>query len=307
MSEFAKYPHLESVYKVPELQWFTRVIATEKVHGTNARIQLGDGILRVGGRNEELSERNTNFGFYNWVMDSADVWRQRFMRVFPDREDIIIYGEWFGPGIQKGVQYGVEKQFRAFDVRIGGSLLDYADFISVCDQLDIPRMPLVYDGPFDLEALLDLRHKVSVVGQAAGVTDPENTWEGIVLRPPIMLRNKRGEWVMAKLKDEAFEERKSLKKSPMAPVDHTEAIAFAEEWVTPMRLEHVLQQAREQQVPIDSMQGMGSILRLMAADVLRESGTPKDQWKLYGSHVAKQTKELFQTYLQESLDRVMTS
>ena len=112
---------------------------------------------------------------------------------------------------------------------------------------------------------------------------------------------------MAKLKDEAFEERKSLKKSPMAPIDQTEAIAFAEEWVTRMRLEHVLQQAREQQVPLDSMQGMGSILRLMAADILRESGTTKDQWKLYGSHVAKQTKELFQAHLREMLNSGMVS
>ncbi len=296
MGEFAKYPHLEALYRVPELRHFRTVIATEKIHGTNARIGWIDGTLRVGGRNEELTETNTNFGLYNWVMANKDAWIERLRETF-DAANAVVYGEWYGPKIQKGVNYGAEKQFRAFDVRVNDVLLDWDDYQAVCVRLNVSMAPLVYQGPYDENAFLDLRHRISVVGQLAGVDDPENTWEGIVVRPPIMVRSKRGEWVMAKFKDEAFEERKSLKKTPLSPVDTAEADAFAAEWVTPMRLEHVLQQAREQGVAGDSMRDMGHVLRLMAEDVRRESGTADDLWQQVHKAVARDTKERFQERL----------
>ena len=103
---------------------------------------------------------------------------------------------------------------------------------------------------------------------------------------------------MAKFKDEAFEERKSMKKEPLHPVESAEADAFAEEWVTSMRLEHVLQQAHEKGIAADSMRDMGYIIKLMADDVLRESNASDDDWKQFHKSVALDTRKLYEKRLE---------
>lgn len=70
--------------------------AKVKLHGTNAGIQChNDGRVIAQSRTTELVDGNDNAGFAKWVQETEDHWRTH--------NDLVIYGEWCGPGIQKGV------------------------------------------------------------------------------------------------------------------------------------------------------------------------------------------------------------
>lgn len=77
-----------------------------KLHGTNAAVQVHlDGTVQAQSRGGLLSLENDNAGFARWVTSTCmelpkapvqpDYWK--------NAKGHIIYGEWIGPGIQKGV------------------------------------------------------------------------------------------------------------------------------------------------------------------------------------------------------------
>ena len=74
------------------------VTITEKVDGTNAIIHVSDeGEVHAGSRNRWLTAEADNFGFYAWVNANRDA----VAKLGPGYH----YGEWCGPGIQRG--YGL--------------------------------------------------------------------------------------------------------------------------------------------------------------------------------------------------------
>jgi len=69
-----------------------------KLHGTNAAIVVSsDGIIKGGKRTGLVSIDNDNAGFANWL----ETVKQYITPM--DGTTFIIYGEWAGPGVQKGV------------------------------------------------------------------------------------------------------------------------------------------------------------------------------------------------------------
>jgi hypothetical protein len=83
-----------------------------KLHGTNAAIQCHqDGRVIAQSRTAELSVGNDNAGFARWVEENKDKWNLK--------NNHIVYGEWIGPGIQKGVAVSTlpKKCFAVFAVR----------------------------------------------------------------------------------------------------------------------------------------------------------------------------------------------
>lgn len=67
-----------------------------KLHGTNAAVQCHlDGKVIAQSRTTELVDGNDNAGFAKWVKENEAAWNLA--------NDLVIYGEWIGPGIQKGV------------------------------------------------------------------------------------------------------------------------------------------------------------------------------------------------------------
>lgn len=72
-----------------------------KLHGTNAGIQChADGRVITQSRTAELSPGNDNAGFAAWVKANEGAWN---CMLNVTRTNMIIFGEWIGPGIQKGV------------------------------------------------------------------------------------------------------------------------------------------------------------------------------------------------------------
>jgi RNA ligase (TIGR02306 family) len=164
---------VESMYRYKHL--FTPgepVVATEKIHGANARFVYSstEDRMHCGSKGEWKSANKSNLW---WRVLAAHPWVEEFCREHPGT---LLYGEAFG-NVQS-LKYGAGKDdvfFRAFDVLAGGEWLEYDAWSQLfsCDQ----RVPLVYRGPFDFEELVKRSDGLSLVPGAGNVR------EGIVVRP----------------------------------------------------------------------------------------------------------------------------
>lgn len=83
--------------------------------------------------------------------------RRAAMQMFPDKR-VSMLGEIFGKGIQD-LTYGFEKpEYRAFDVHVEGQgWLDEADKAEFFRLANVTRVPVLFRGPFNLEAAQALR------------------------------------------------------------------------------------------------------------------------------------------------------
>lgn len=96
--------------KIPRLR--QTVTITEKIDGTNACVRVyGDGTVRAGSRTRWITPESDNFGFAKWVQENQEELRKL--------GEGWHFGEWWGPGIQRG--YGLtERRFSLFNVHRWG-------------------------------------------------------------------------------------------------------------------------------------------------------------------------------------------
>lgn len=274
MGAFSKYPEIELLHRVPDIMQEPEVVVMEKIHGTNARFGWVDGKFRIGGRNEEFdlqtSTPSTGYGLMGWLHTTDLVQRVQKLAESISAE-VIFYGEWFGPGVQKGVVYAKDKQFRVFDVRVNDDLVDWDQVVSLTERVGLQTVPLLYRGKPNREILDRHQTAPSVVAFENGVGTQENIGEGVVIKPSRMHRNLHNNWVIAKHKGPKFSERKSLSEGKAQVATPESATAFTDEFFTLQRLEHVLTNMRSSGVDITVPSATGQIIRSMYGDVLKES------------------------------------
>lgn len=307
--KFTQYPHIENIENVPTLFELPEVIVTEKVHGSSARIGVLDNVLRVGGRRLEFTDirPDTREGlcFIQWVLDTG--LDKKMMEVFVG-QNIIFYGEWHGSGtpkknwpqVQKGIRYIQGNDFRVFDVKVNGQFIAQDSVADWAAKIGLKTMPILYRGKPDQAVFDSLIDSMSKLGAENGIVDPENTIEGLVIRPPEFVWDKKGNPVIAKLKIGKWAERASAQRHPKtAPKERVVppgAKEFAKEFVTEMRLEHVLDQLREAGIAIDKS-AMGEVMKRMGQDIKREGDKALEdaglEWKNVSPFVTLLTKELF--------------
>lgn len=112
-------------------------IITEKIDGTNAQIYIApDGIYKAGSRTRWLTLENDNFGFAAWV----EKWHDELIDgLGPGRH----FGEWWGPGIQRG--YGLRtKRFSLFNVTRWGEGGTKEENLPACCDI----VPILFRGDF---------------------------------------------------------------------------------------------------------------------------------------------------------------
>lgn len=183
-------------YALPEfellkdLEW----VATEKVDGTNVRIMWDGDKVKFGGKTDNaqmpiylIDKLNELFG--------GEVNEQLFEQTFNEGE-VCLYGEGFGAKIQKGGGNYGEIDFVLFDVKIGHWWLNRDNVEDVAKKFGIKVVPIVSTGT--LPKLSDLI--VKGFNSAWG----EFQAEGIVARPKIELKDRRGDRIITKLKHKDF-------------------------------------------------------------------------------------------------------
>ena len=280
------YLHIENLYKNQAILMFKECYALEKVHGTSAHVSYKDGVVRYfsGGAKHE------NFLA---LFDDAEL-AKRFKDV--GAENIVVYGEAYG-GAMQGMRatYGDKLQFIVFDVKIGGAWLSVPAMEKVATAMGLEVVPWSRIDT-TIEAIDAQRDLPSVVGERRG--NPGMKAEGTVLRPLIELTGNNGSRIIAKHKRDDFRETKThrvVSEADLAVL--TEAKEIAEEWVTPMRLTHV----------IDTMGGdvqmehMGDVIRAMLADIEREAEGEIIMSRAARKAISSSTVQMFKTRLQETL------
>ena len=182
-------PNFHVYYKFPNLKnvkgMFTEedyVEITRKIHGTNARygivkktkLAFWDKVkkfFRIADKfvdyefvygSHNVEKGSDSQGFYStdvWstIIDKYDI-KNKLWKFFKENqefaefENVIIYGEIYGPGIQKNYDYGLnEIEFAGFDITIDGVYESIASSWYSFNRLELPYVPVLYEGPWSQE------------------------------------------------------------------------------------------------------------------------------------------------------------
>mgnify|MGYP001620056683 FL=1 len=277
------YLHINNLYRCQDILLFRECWALEKVHGTSAHISWhGDDARLLFFSGGEPHARFVE------LFDQEELGARFRMLGLPN---IVVYGEAYG-GKQQGMRatYGDDLRFIVFDVRVGNSWLSVPDMEQVATGLTLEVVPF-RRLPTDITVLDAERDRSSEVAERRGLVGAR---EGIVLRPLIEVIKNNGERIIAKHKAEKFAERatpqKLVDRNKLKVLD--EASAIAKEWVTPMRLTHVLQR-----FPGASIEHTREIIAAMVEDIYREGRGELVESREAAAAIGRRTAALFKTHL----------
>lgn len=203
---FPAYTEIENMRSYPIIiTEGEEVIVTEKLHGTNCRVgfvakplehetlPVYSGIPAVDDAKEEMemvrmagsrglrrkepedaaAMRNNTYWF-PWTIEGVEaLLKELFLQ---GHDQAILYGEIFGASIQSYNYSQPGIAFRAFDLMIDGSFVNYDTFVAQCEAHGIEMVPLLYRGPFALATVKELSDGESLVGGKHGR-------EGVVVKP----------------------------------------------------------------------------------------------------------------------------
>ena len=288
------YMKIPNLYKEVSILLFKEVYAMEKIHGTSAHISFNKKDGKTNFRVFSGGEKHERFA----ELFDEDSLIEVFEEMEIDR--LTIYGEAYG-GSQQGMKdtYGIYLRFVAFDVKLDEYWLDVPNAEQVAKRfgLDFVHYQKVVA---EVEELDKLRDADSVQAIRNDMGEGKKS-EGIVLRPLIEVQRNNGKRVMAKHKRDDFRETKTPR--PVDPeklkVLH-EAQAIAEEWVTGMRLTHVLDKLTATAISISNrddttigIEHTGEVIRAMIKDVMVE-GEGEMVWSNdVAKAIGKKTAQMF--------------
>lgn len=181
-------------------------LVTEKVDGTNLRVVLGfdpeiGPTFEIKGRTDKAQLPPDLPARVRDEFKSPDL--HSYFGITEDvPRTVTLYGEGYGPGIQKsGGLYRASKGFILFDVRMGnaerGYWLDFAEVINAAEALGLNIVPVV--GTLYSDDIPQERDALCYYLPRSFVAEQEREAEGIVARPVHELQDKFGNRVMWKL------------------------------------------------------------------------------------------------------------
>lgn len=159
------------------------VVLTEKLHGTNIAVAIGEGLEEgesafVCSRGYALKESETNV-YWRAVKENDLIEKIKSLVSTFDLpnggQNISLHGEVIGVQDLKYGFSGGKVGFQAFDIAINGHFAPYDTFVKMCDHVGIPRVPELYRGPYDYDKLNAAAHGQSTV-------EPTHIREGGVMR-----------------------------------------------------------------------------------------------------------------------------
>ena len=199
MVKISKYPKIETLFKrdeqfnltneirCPEFENINRWLITEKINGTNIRVEFDKDGISIKGRTE-----TSQIPLFLLETISNMFHIEKFVKVFDGAKEVCLFGEGYGAKIQKGGgNYNKGNSFRLITVWIDGWWLEWESIQEVARELGIKTVPSL--GVMSLNQAIDY---VTGVNFASVVAEEETgkyiLAEGIVARSyPLMLFRNR--------------------------------------------------------------------------------------------------------------------
>lgn len=196
VAAFHNYTDIENLQNFPNIfKEGEEVVVDEKIHGSNCRVGLirhpdpetGEMIWQyMAGshsvRRKELDQKGNTSRY--WLPLQSNALKSLLEFLLTNHNDnIVVFGEIYGPGVQD-MHYGRnEIGFRVFDISVGGKFLDYNLKSKALDFFEIETVPFVYRGPFSLDKMNELVDGPTLICSADKIKEPFKGREGIVIRP----------------------------------------------------------------------------------------------------------------------------
>lgn len=199
---FVEYTDIENLRHYPTiLADGERVIATEKIHGTNSRvgaIRMEDGTWKriAGSRTMQRKNIEGSIYWHPWTIPAVEKMIAAFCEA-DIRMQVIVFGEVYGK--VQAMRYGLPQGlgFRVFDMMLNGHYIDHDALAISCKTYGVEMVPVIYDGPYSLEAIAAASKGNSMIPGA------DHIREGVVVRPATERRSeKTGRVILKYVSDE---------------------------------------------------------------------------------------------------------
>lgn len=287
------YLHIENLYKNQTILLFKECYALEKIHGTSAHIGWNC-------QNKQINFFSGGEDYQKFIsLFDVEFLKQKFEELFLD-SNVIVFGEAYG-GKQQGMSatYVKELKFIGFDVKIDESWLNVPNAEDVCKNLNIEFVDYA-KIPTDLASLDAEMNKPSVQAIRNGCGE-DKLREGVVLRPLIEVRTNNGSRVICKHRRDEFRETKTPRVVNQEEMKILEdARLIAEEWVTEMRLRHVLDKLPKG-INVESTK---LVIDSMVEDIYREAKGEIIESKEVTRFISSKTAVMFKNKLRKDLENI---
>jgi len=165
MAHHIKWPSIDSFHhirkatnKYPHLCGESSVVtyrAKIKLHGTNSAVQITNEGFHAQSRTRIITPEKDNLGFAFWVYQNEEYWQ----KILDKHGEMVIFGEWMGPGVQKGMATN-QIEWKAFAV--------FAIQINLPDAVDehdntLPKTKFIAE-PEDIQDIIDERGDIAILG-----------------------------------------------------------------------------------------------------------------------------------------------
>jgi len=267
---FKKYPSIENSYREKFINGFVTMypyllaatyIITEKVHGANFQIYFEPLMpWRYGKRTAFLQEGEKLYDVHNVVRHYIETFEDIQNWVDHSLNTVRLFGELYGPGIQKGVSYSTAKRIGFYDMMVNDVLLAPAAFrnknFTGLQQHALPIVATVAELTVALDFSVEFN---SLLNPIEG-----NVCEGVVIAPlGKVYYDKLGRRFCLKKKNEKFMEKVKAAKPIRAadPVITRLNLEFRS-YITDNRLQSVFSQHGEIEEPAQ----IGEYIKLVLGD-----------------------------------------
>jgi hypothetical protein len=285
------YRHIENLYRNKDIMLFKECLALEKIHGTSAHVKyhhVEDKLSFFHGG----SNRDQFIALFN---------QEELLAKFREnakehQADITIYGEAYGGKVQAMKDtYGPNLKFVAFEVQINDNWLDvlYAEKLAIMFGFEFAH----YDRIPTTEEAINAAMNADSVQAVRNGMGTGHMREGVVLRPIVELVHPNGGRIICKHKRPEFAEREHTPSfaDPEKLKVLEDAKQVADEWVTAMRLVHVLDKMPG--FPDLNEKHMNLVIKAMVEDVEREAAGEIVSSKDVRKAIGKKTAKLFMDWI----------
>jgi hypothetical protein len=287
---FNKFPSLEAFGQVwrnqsalingPVIEYGSKI----KLHGTNAAIRCEGGEVFAQKRTSDVTVEEDNAGFARWLEPHKASWV-----LDPEQPPVTYFGEWAGPGVQKGdsVSQLDEKYFFIFAIKVGDTMLvDPEDIEGLLpDDVDSPTLDNVLVLPWHTKITIDFSDpvgvdaqmiKLSEMAEEIGDVDPfilktfemEGPGEGMVFVPLSGGTLEHFASFAFKVKATRHTVKQKTRPASRDIVVPAGVAEFVEMFVTPNRCEQALTEACGD---VADRSNIPNFLKWLGGDVKKES------------------------------------